>query len=106
MKKILALLLAVMMMATMFTACGLKETVVVAYTLYDPMNYLDENGDLVGFDTELAEAVFEKLGYAASFKLIDWIRNIPSSTQVRSTASGTASPPIPQTTTALPEAKR
>ncbi|MBQ9748241.1 MAG: transporter substrate-binding domain-containing protein [Clostridia bacterium] len=72
MKKILALLLAVMMMATMFTACGLKETVVVAYTLYDPMNYLDENGDLVGFDTELAEAVFEKLGYAASFKLIDW----------------------------------
>ncbi len=72
MKKILAFLLAVMMMAMLFTSCDVKETVVIGYTNYDPMNYEDENGVLVGFDTELAQAVFEKLGYDAKFQLIDW----------------------------------
>ena len=55
-----------------FGSCGKKqESVVVAYTIYEPMNYM-ENGKLVGFDTELAEAVFAKLGYTVLFKEIDW----------------------------------
>lgn len=49
-----------------------KPTIVVGYTLYEPMNYEDENGKLVGFDTELAEAVFSNLGYEVMFQLIDW----------------------------------
>ena len=49
-----------------------KETIVVGYTIYEPMNYEDENGKLVGFDTELAEAVFGNLGYEVMFQLIDW----------------------------------
>ena len=36
------------------------------------MNYKDESGKLVGFDTELAEAVFENLGYKVIFKEINW----------------------------------
>ena len=36
------------------------------------MNYLDDNGKLVGFDTELAEAVFGGLGYKVIFQEIDW----------------------------------
>ncbi len=72
MKRIFALLLAVMMLSVLFAGCELKETVVIGYTNYDPMNYEDENGELIGFDTELAQAVFEKLGYAPTFKLIDW----------------------------------
>lgn len=71
MKKLLALILAVCMLGC-FAGCGAKETIVVGYTLYAPMNYLDENGELVGFDTELAKAVFENLGYEVVFKKIEW----------------------------------
>ena len=49
-----------------------KETIVVGYTIYEPMNYEDENGKLVGFDTELAEAVFGNLGYDVIFQEINW----------------------------------
>lgn len=49
-----------------------KKTVVVGYTIYKPMNYKDEDGKLVGFDTELAEAVFGNLGYEVVFQQIDW----------------------------------
>ena len=38
-----------------------KETLVIGYTIYEPMNYLDEAGELTGFDTEFAEAVCEIL---------------------------------------------
>jgi polar amino acid transport system substrate-binding protein len=71
MKKILALTLALIMCAFVFVGCGKKDTLVIGYTLYAPMNY-EENGKLVGFDTEFAEAVCEKLGMEAKFQLIDW----------------------------------
>ena len=93
MKKILALILAGLMLFS-FAACGgntdsetttqapgettevpnneAKETVVVGYTIYEPMNYKDESGKLVGFDTELAEAVFANLGYEVIFQEIEW----------------------------------
>ena len=72
MKKLLSVLLAVAMLVCCFAGCGSKETVVVGYTIYEPMNYLDENGKLVGFDTELAEKVFSNLGYNVVFKEIKW----------------------------------
>ncbi len=49
-----------------------KGTMVIGYTLYEPMNYLDAAGELVGFDTEFAEAVCEKLGVEAKFVEIVW----------------------------------
>lgn len=73
MKKILALIMATLMIVACFAGCASKkETIVVGYTIYDPMNYLDENGELIGFDTELAEAVFGNLGYEVVFKEIKW----------------------------------
>lgn len=72
MKKILALMLAVLMVAFCFAGCSSEKTIVVGYTIYEPMNYLDENGKLIGFDTELAEAVFSNLGYKVIFKEIEW----------------------------------
>ena len=61
-------------MMVCFASCGKEsgETLTIGYTLYAPMNYEDENGKLVGFDTELAEAVCEKLGMEPKFQLIDW----------------------------------
>ena len=77
MKKILALTLALVMCVFCFAACNNtdtndgKETLTIGYTLYAPMNY-EENGELVGFDTEFAKAVCEKLGMEPKFQLIDW----------------------------------
>ena len=92
MKKILALILAVLMVFTM-VACGNTATettettetadsdlayvtengkLTVGITIYDPMNYYDENGELTGFDTEYAQAVCEKMGLEANFVEINW----------------------------------
>ena len=39
---------------------------------FAPMGFRDEDGDLVGFDIDLAEAVGEELGMEVEFKPIDW----------------------------------
>ena len=72
MKKFFALLLSALMLLTLLASCAGEDMVVVGYTVYKPMNYTDESGKLIGFDTELAEAVFEKLGYTVTFKEINW----------------------------------
>ena len=45
---------------------------VIGYTVYEPMNYTDDNGTFTGFDTELATAVCEKLGVEPEFVEINW----------------------------------
>lgn len=45
---------------------------VIGYTVYEPMNYTDENGEFTGFDTEFAKAVCEKLGVEPEFVEINW----------------------------------
>lgn len=92
-KKFLAVLLSVLFVAGCFAACSNsssdtdasasdmqyvkdKGTMVIGITEYEPMNYLDENGNWTGFDTEFAQAVCEKLGVEAEFKVIDWDNKI------------------------------
>ncbi len=48
------------------------KAITVGYTIYEPMNYFDESGELVGFDTDLAKAVFGAMGYTVIFQEIDW----------------------------------
>ena len=82
MKKLLALVLAVMMMAGLITVIAAAEEsdwdyisgkgkVVVGMTLFAPMNYY-EGDEFVGFDTELTKAVFGKLGVDVEFVEINW----------------------------------
>ncbi len=97
MKKILAIILALTLVLS-FGACATKDNaqdptgassateaadsdlaymqsngkMVIGYTLYEPMNYTDENGELTGFDTEFAKAVCAKLGLEPEFVVIDW----------------------------------
>lgn len=71
MKKLLAVILCLSMLFC-FAACGKGDTIVVGYTIYEPMNYKDADGKLIGFDTELAEAVFTNLGYNVTFQEIVW----------------------------------
>ena len=44
----------------------------IGMTLFAPMNYYDEDNNFVGFDTELANAVGEKLGIKINFIEINW----------------------------------
>ena len=72
MKKLLALLMATLLVFS-FAACGEKadDKLVIGYTIYEPMNYM-EDGKLTGFDTEFAEAVCAKLGVTPEFVEINW----------------------------------
>ena len=57
------------------TACKKVDTskvITVGYTIYEPMDYEDTDGTLIGFDADLARAVFEDMGYTVVFKEIKW----------------------------------
>ncbi|MBR2868312.1 MAG: transporter substrate-binding domain-containing protein [Clostridia bacterium] len=85
MKKILALLLALSMVFAL-GACAKepaaektdaeyiteKGEMIIGITLFAPMNYYNEKNELIGFETEFAKAVCEKLGVTAKFQEINW----------------------------------
>lgn len=81
MMKVLSLALALVMTVSLLAACGgsggdadaeEKPEVKIGITLYEPMNYKDENGELTGFETEFATAVFDELGMTPVFQEINW----------------------------------
>ncbi len=87
MKRIIALVLAILMMSALFVGCSDTNVTTdmtdleyvmnngslkIGYTVYDPMNYTDEDGNFVGFDTEYAQLVCEKLGVEPEFIEINW----------------------------------
>ena len=64
-----------------FNSCGAQSDwakieeqgyFVCGITVYAPMNYFDEDSNLVGFDTEFAQAVAAELGVEAKFQVINW----------------------------------
>lgn len=82
MKKFISFLLMAVMAVSVLAGCGGektdweyiedKGTLVMGITLYEPMNYYDENGELTGFDTEFSKAVCDILGVEAKFQEIEW----------------------------------
>lgn len=105
MKRIIALMLALLMVGAVMAACGnanTEETVaaddaaakdtaeaaadvdavtaagklVVGITDFEPMDYQDENGEWIGFDADMAKAFAESLGVAVEFVEIDWDNKI------------------------------
>ena len=48
-----------------------KGKMVIGITMFAPMNY-EKDGELIGFDTELAKKVAEKLGVEVEFIEINW----------------------------------
>lgn len=83
-KRVVAILLALILVTCVAVAavgCNDKSdldyvldkgTLVCGITLYAPMNYFNDDGDLIGFDTEFANAVGEKLGVSVKFQIIAW----------------------------------
>ena len=49
-----------------------KGTLVVGITEFAPMDYLDENGEWIGFDADMARAVADALGVDVEFSVIEW----------------------------------
>ena len=84
MKKMFALILALLLIMTCFTACGASASsdlkaiekagkIVVGITDYAPMDYKDENGEWTGFDAEFAQMFADELGVKCEFFVIsDW----------------------------------
>ena len=77
MKKIGFLVLAGILLVGMtfaFTSCEKESAgkLICGVTEYEPMNYRDANGNWLGFDTEFALLVGEKLGMEVEFQLIEW----------------------------------
>lgn len=91
MKKVLSIMLAVLMLVSVvgiFAACSKTEqsddtasdlayiqdkgTLVIGITYFEPMDYLDENNELTGFEVEFGKAVCEKLGVEPVFQEISW----------------------------------
>ncbi len=80
--KIFCLLMAAILCTMSLVACSDsgsdyeyvtdKGTLIIGITYFEPMNYLDANGELTGFETEFAKAVCDKLGVKAVFQEIEW----------------------------------
>lgn len=99
-KKLLALLLAGAMGASLLAGCGggntnatentdsntaenteaesdlayvqEKGTLVVGITEFEPMDYQNADGEWIGFDADMAKAFAKSLGVTAEFQVIDW----------------------------------
>lgn len=87
MKKLIAMILALMLMLTLFVGCAEKDKsdyetlkkngkMIVGITDFAPMDYKDENGDWTGFDAELARMVGKELGLEVEFMEIEWDNKI------------------------------
>ena len=85
MKKVLSLLLTVLFCAgSLGLMAGCDNTtsdferiqangkMVVGVTLYEPMEYQDENGEWIGFDADLAKMMAQEWGVTAEFTIIRW----------------------------------
>ena len=53
-----------------------KGTLVVGITEFAPMDYRDESGNWIGFDTDMAKIVAQRLGVEIEFVVIDWDNKI------------------------------
>ena len=76
-EKLFAVTRSVVLVLTMglMTGCGSKDDEVLVVGLDDtfaPMGFRDEEGTLVGFDIDLANAVAEEMGVQVEFKPIKW----------------------------------
>jgi len=70
--KVLTVILLCAMLAPALIACGASEKVIIGVTDFPPMNYKDDKGKWIGFESEFAEAVCKKIGVTAEFQIIDW----------------------------------
>lgn len=84
MKKVVLALVAVLLVSALLAGCGVnkdhssskgssKDKFVVGLDdSFPPMGFRDENGEIVGFDIDLAKEVSKRTGLSVEFKPVDW----------------------------------
>ncbi|SRR5690554_1654599 len=75
MKRILLVTILIVSITTLLFAAGKKESsdyVFAADCTWPPLEFVDENGDIVGFEIDLIAAIGEKSGYAMVTKNVPW----------------------------------
>ena len=79
MKKVFAMLLAVLMLTSAAALADSdlayvqdKGVLLVGITDFEPMDYQDDNGNWIGFDADMANAFAASIGVKDEFVLIDW----------------------------------
>ena len=76
MKKVAFALLCVLVITGMvFTGCKKEKDagkLICGVTDFEPMNFRDASGKWIGFDTELAQLVGQKLKMPVEFTEIEW----------------------------------
>lgn len=73
MKKVLAIVMAALMAATLFAGCKKEDNkLVVGITEYAPMDYKDDDGNWTGFDAEFATNFAKSIDKEVEFIVIDW----------------------------------
>lgn len=100
MKRIIALVLALLMVGAVMAACGNSDSgktddpgkteasaseletvkaagkLIVGITDFEPMDYQDESGKWIGFDADMASAFAASIGVEVEFVEIDWDNKI------------------------------
>ena len=73
-KKFLAIILCVAAVACLFAACsGSEKTLTLATSAdFPPYESIGDNGDYVGIDIEVAQAIADKLGYKLDVQNMDF----------------------------------
>jgi len=74
-KFVFALLCVLVVTGAVFTGCKKEKDagkLVCGITDFEPMNYRDSSGNWIGFDTELARLVGQKLKMPVEFVEIEW----------------------------------
>ena len=76
MKKIVSMALLCAMALTMLVGCGSKKDegkFIVGFDAdFPPYGYMDDNGEYVGFDLDLAKEVCDRNGWEVVYQPIDW----------------------------------
>ncbi len=75
MKRILLVTILIVSITTLLFAAGKKESsdyVFAADCTWPPLEFVDESGDIVGFEIDLIAAIGEKSGYTMVTKNVPW----------------------------------
>ncbi len=72
MKKLIAAILACMLVLSMSAALAADKYVIAMDTVFKPFEYTDAEGNFVGIDVDIMKAIAEDQGFEAELKSLGW----------------------------------
>ncbi|MDR3290147.1 MAG: transporter substrate-binding domain-containing protein [Rickettsiales bacterium] len=78
--KMKNIIVSIVMIFTMFSLSNAKEILVAISPIRPPFMYIDEKGEIAGYDPEIARTILKKLGHTVKFVNMEFSGLIPSLT--------------------------